>query len=57
MEEIGKVSAKFEGQLMEKDVHPGNKRFERMFNRFMDECVRLGLNPFIEYEVKLPDEE
>lgn len=28
-----------------------------VLNKMMDECEWLGLNPFIDYEVKLPDEE
>lgn len=57
MEDIWELSAKFERQLIEKDVHPGSKRFESMFNRSMDECEQLELNPFVAYEAKLPDEE
>lgn len=53
---IGKVSAKFEKKSMEKDVRPGMKNFKHMFNWSMYECERLGLNPFIAYDVNLPDE-
>lgn len=37
MQEIWKVSAKFDRELMEKNVHPGSERFERMFYLSMDE--------------------
>lgn len=33
MEEVMKVLEKFDRELMKKDVHPGSRRFERMFNQ------------------------
>lgn len=44
-------------RIGKKELHPrGGAGSDRLFNKMIDDCERLGLKPFIYYEAKFPDE-
>lgn len=51
------MAQRFEKEIRENELHPSGSRYNRLFNKMMDGCERLGLNQFIDYKTKLPDEE
>lgn len=57
IDQVTEVVGRFEKEIGRKELNTSGVRYCRLFNKMMDECQRLGLNPFINYEAKLPVEE
>lgn len=49
------VSSRFQRNVERKRLKRGEGEYDRLFNKVMDACERLGYKPFIDYETKFPD--